>query len=126
MELLFESTQQFERDLEELSKKERATVIRRINLFATQYPNRQSSDYAKLEQPPFSFDLKGYDSSLYVLRVSPTLRLILAIDEDPIFEQIIFTLFRVVNREKCDRAYTSIAESLYQELRHQATEAARI
>jgi hypothetical protein len=126
MELLFESTQQFEQDVEELSEKEGATVIHRINRFATRYPNRQSFDYTKLQQPPFSFNLNGYDSSLYVLRVSPTLRLILAIDEDPIFDQVIFTLFRVVNRDNIERAYTSIAESLYQELRHQATEAARI
>ena len=63
--------------------------------------------------------MNGYESSLYVLRVSQKLRVILAVDEDPIFDQVIFTLYRVVKRDNLDKEYQGIAESLYQELLHQ-------
>jgi hypothetical protein len=47
---------------------------------------------------------------------------ILAIDEDPIFEQIILTLFRVFKHGDLEKVYKSIAESLYQEFQHQDRE----
>lgn len=60
---------------------------------------------------------EGLDSSLYVLRASPQIRVILTIEEDPLFDQKIVTLFRVVRHDDMDRAFNSIAESLYQHLR---------
>ncbi|MEH2320212.1 hypothetical protein [Nostoc sp.] len=42
----------------------------------------------------------------------------MAVYEDPIFGQVIFTLFRVVKHDDLDKAYKGVAESLYQELVH--------
>ncbi|AUB34373.1 hypothetical protein COO91_00193 [Nostoc flagelliforme CCNUN1] len=50
----------------------------------------------------------------------------MTVDEDPIFGQVIFTLFRVVKHDDLDKAYKSVAESLYQGLLHQNQETARI
>lgn len=61
-------------------------------------------------------DLNGYEPSLHTLKVSQELRMILAVDEDPIFGQVIFTLFRVVKHNDLDTAYKGVAEVLYQEL----------
>ena len=63
-------------------------------------------------------ELNGYESSLYVLKVLEKLSVILTIDEDPIFDQFIVTLFRAVKQDKLNRAYQSVAELLYQELTH--------
>ncbi|WP_170181382.1 hypothetical protein [Chlorobaculum thiosulfatiphilum] len=41
----------------------------------------------------------------------------MTIEEDPLFDQKIVTLFRVVKRDHMERAFNSIAESLYQQLR---------
>jgi len=49
-----------------------------------------------------------------------------AVDEDPIFGQIIFTLFRAVKHDDLDRAYQGVAESLYQDMIHHNLEAAQI
>ena len=72
--------------------------------------------YRKLRRLPLSSDLNGYESSLYTLRVSQKLRVVLAVDEDPIFGQAIFTLFRAIQHDELDRAYKAVAESLYQDL----------
>jgi hypothetical protein len=53
---------------------------------------------------------------LYTLKVLEKLSLILTVDEDPIFGQVVFTLFRVVKQNELNRAYQSVAKSLYQEL----------
>ena len=52
------------------------------------------------------------------LLIRKSLRVILAIDEDPIFGQVIFTLFRVVKCDDLAKTYQSIAKSLYQEISH--------
>jgi hypothetical protein len=63
---------------------------------------------------------------LYVLRVSQKIRVSLAIDEDPIFEQIIFTLFRAVSHAELGKAYQDVAASLYRDVLHDHQEAVKI
>ena len=79
-----------------------------------------------MHRPPLISAMNGYESSLYTLKVSSQLRLILSVDEDPIFVQVIFTLFRVVKHDDLDKAYKSVAQSLYQDLLHRDREMAAI
>lgn len=116
MDILIESTKGFEKDLSKLSGDERAAAIKKINDCASLFPTHKADVYRKLHRLPLPSALDGYESSLYALRVSQKLRAILAVDEDPIFGQVIFTLFRAVKHDDLDKAYKSIAECLYQEL----------
>ena len=126
MDILIESTKGFENDLTKLSEDERAAAIQTINDCASLFPTQKADLYRKLRHLPLPTNLNGYESSLYTLTVSPTLRVIWAVDEDPIFGQVIFTLFRVVKHDDLDRAYQSVAESLYQDMLHQKLATAQI
>jgi hypothetical protein len=127
VDILIESTRNFEQDLGRLNESERAITIKRINDYAGRFPSQKASAYRKLHQIPLSSDLNGYDPSLYTLRISKELRVILAVDEDPIFGQVIFTLFRVVKKHhNFEQAYQGVAESLYQDLIHRNHEAAQV
>ncbi len=57
-----------------------------------------------------------YDSSLYSLIINPKIRVILTIDDEPIFDRIIITLFRVVNSSEASEAYNSVVKSIYKDL----------
>ena len=126
MDILIESTKSFEKDLEKLSKDEKAVIVKKINDCASLFPTQKADVYRKLRRIPLPLlsGLNGYESSLYTLKVSQKLRVILTVDEDPIFGQVIFTLFRVVKHDDLDNAYQGIAESLYQEILHHEREAA--
>jgi mRNA-degrading endonuclease RelE of RelBE toxin-antitoxin system len=126
VEILIESTKSFERDLDKLSKDERTITVKKINDCASLFPNNKSDGYRKLRRIPLFSELNGYDSSLYTLKISQKLRAILAVDEDPIFGQVIFTLFRVVKHDDLGKAYQGVAESLYQEILHHEREVAQI
>ncbi|MEH2312621.1 MAG: hypothetical protein V7K35_14735 [Nostoc sp.] len=126
VDVLIESTRRFEKDLAKLSEDEKATVIQKINDCASLFPTQKADVYRKLRRLPLLSYLNGYESSLYTLRISQKLRVILAVDEDPIFGQVIFTLFRVVKHDDLDKAYKDVAESLYQELFHDNREIAQI
>ncbi|NJL41338.1 MAG: hypothetical protein HC879_18980 [Leptolyngbyaceae cyanobacterium SL_5_9] len=126
MDILIESTKNFEQDLHGLREIEKAAVISKINDCASHFSAQEAENCPDLHRPSRLLNLNGYESSLYILRVSQTLRVILAIDEDPIFGQNIFTLFRVVNLRELDQSYEAIAESLYQELPHFERKATQI
>jgi hypothetical protein len=118
VDVLIESTGHFEKDLAELNHDEKDLTIQKINDCARLFPTQKADVYRKLYRPPLLSELNGYESSLYTLRVSQKLRVILTVDEDPIFGQVIFTLFRVIRHHDLNKAYQNVAESLYQEILH--------
>ncbi|NES22737.1 MAG: hypothetical protein F6K41_28415 [Symploca sp. SIO3E6] len=126
MDVLIESTRSFEKDLGSLSEDEQTAAVNKINDCANLFATQKAEVYRQLCCLPLSSDLNGYESSLYTLKISQRLRVILAVDEDPIFGQVIFTLFRAVKHQDLDQAYQSVAESLYQELLHLNRETAQI
>lgn len=115
MDILIESTRGFEKDLDKLSKVDKEMTVKKINECASLFPSQKQAFYKNLSLIPLPSGLNEYDSSLYLLKVSHKLRAIWSVDEDPIFGQVIFTLFRVVKSDDLDKAIRSIAESLYQE-----------
>lgn len=123
MDILIESTRQFEKDMSNLTNKERLYVVNQINDYVNSFSEHKKVLYQKLRRIPLNIpNLDKYDSSLYTMRIGKDLRIIITIDEDPIFEQIIFTLFRVVKFKDLRKAYLGIAESLYQDLKRENKE----
>jgi hypothetical protein len=126
MDILIVSTRDFEKDLSQLSEDDRIISIQKVNDCVSLFPAQKSEVYRKLRYLRPALNLNGYESSLYVLKVSQKTRVILAIDEDPIFGQIIFTLFRAVSPAELDKAYRDVAASLYRDIRHYQSEAVKI
>ncbi|BAB72393.1 hypothetical protein ACN23B_02160 [Anabaena sp. FACHB-709] len=113
MEILIESTKEFEHDLNKFNNKEKFKIIKKLN----RYVELLSKNKKLLENQAFRLkDIKldaDYESSLYALIIDKDVRLIITIDDDPIFDVTVITLFRVVHTEDASKAYNSIAESLY-------------
>jgi hypothetical protein len=124
MEILIESTNDFEQDLYRFKNKEKFKIIKKLN----RYVEILSKNKKLLENQAFKLkEIKlsdDYDSSLYALIIDKDIRLILTIDDDPIFDTTVITLFRVVHTEDAAIAYAAIAESLYQDfsVKHQEIE----
>ena|SRR3989338_8357238 len=115
MKLVFEATDKFEKDLRRLDPKNRDRIINKINASCSLLQNQPSVFFRLVYRPLIPYLAKGLKSSMYVLRVDSDIRVILTVDEDPIFEQIIMTLLRVVRHNDLDKAFRGIAEALYQQ-----------
>jgi hypothetical protein len=126
MDILIESTHNFEKDLSSLTEGKKEIAIQEIERYAELFPTQKADVYRQLHQPSLSSFLDGYDSSLYTLKISEALNVILTVDEDPIFGQVIFTLFRAIQHDNLDKAYKSVAEALYQDFLHQDREIAKV
>jgi hypothetical protein len=115
MDILIESTKSFEQDLERFTNKEKFNIIKKMNRYFEILSIDKNLFYKNSEQLRNIKLNHNYDSSIYSLKVCPRLRVILTIDDDPIFDSTLITLFRVVNAENAVQAYNAVAETIYQD-----------
>jgi hypothetical protein len=103
------TTAGFRRDREELSPADQSPIQDSLKRAYALLKENRPKLFSELYQP-LPIHLKGgLSSSLYALRAGVDIRIILTVDEDPIFGQTLATLFRAVRQ----RAYRSIAQLLY-------------
>lgn len=116
MEIVVESTEKFEKDIANYTKKEKTNIVEKINHHISLLSNNHQAFYQNIHQIPLNLsNLPEDECSLYVMKINSGLRVIFTVDEDPIFEKKIVTLFRVVKKVNLEQTYSSIAESLYQD-----------
>lgn len=113
MNIRFESTKKFEKELNKFPDKERGRIVQKLNQY-TQLLESDVSAFYKHVYKPIKLKLVDDESSLYVLKIGQDIRIILTVDEDPIFEQTLVTLIRIVKNSKLEKVFKGIAESLYQ------------
>jgi mRNA-degrading endonuclease RelE of RelBE toxin-antitoxin system len=113
MEIVFESTKDFEKELARFSESERKIIVDHLNQYAQLFLTDKPALFRKLRRLSPVKLINDYESTLYSLKVSDSIRIILTIDEDTIFEQVIFTLFRVVNKSLASQAYNEVTQLIY-------------
>ena len=116
MELIFESTKKFEKDLASLPEQDIRRVVAALNQYGVVVRDNPTTPYPKAFQPHIPQLKDGLDATLYALRIGRDIRAILTVDDDPLFDQVIIRLLRVVRHEKLERAYKGLSEFLYQDL----------
>lgn len=113
MELKIKNTNAFIRKLKKLSESQQDRINQHVKKLTVSYQNGRTYFNNHIYQP-YQFSLKNnLDSSLYVSRVSQDLRLILSIDEDPLFENIEVNLFDIANKIEEETIFRKVGESIY-------------
>ncbi|TAE56793.1 MAG: hypothetical protein EAZ76_17695 [Nostocales cyanobacterium] len=115
MDILIESTKDFEKDLEQFTDTEKFKIIKEMNQNFELLSSEHNSFYEHSEQLRNIKLNDDYDSTIYCLKISNDKRVILTIDDDPIFACILITLFRLVNQENAQQSYNAVAEMIYQD-----------
>jgi mRNA-degrading endonuclease RelE of RelBE toxin-antitoxin system len=108
-----QTTPEFRHDLDRLSPDERERVHEALRRSYELLREDPRSFFARVGRPSPIHLKGGLHSSLYKLGAGRDIRLILAVDDDPIFGQTIVTLFRAVRRDQVERSYRSVARLLY-------------
>lgn len=114
MEVVFEVTDRFEKDLERFGSRDQKIIEKKINYYAHAFQENPDSIHVYAQKPHFPLILKsGLTASLYVLRININIRLIATFDADPVFDQVIITLLACIRHDEYERVYRSIAANLY-------------
>jgi hypothetical protein len=114
MNVLFQATKKFEKDLQDLPPSDAQLVISHLNRNCSLLKQNPAAFYQTVHKPLIVQLKEGMDSTLYSMRVGHDLGILLAVDDDPLFNQTIFTLLRLVRRKDLSKVFRGIAESLYQ------------
>jgi|GEM_PF-2724049 len=116
MRAIIESQDSFRQDIRTLSEKEQNRVMNCITELPESFQEDESAFYAsRLNRPKKIRVGDEYELSLYVLEVDNGINVLLTFDEDPIFEKLHITLYKMVQQNVTD-AYLSVAELLTKEL----------
>jgi hypothetical protein len=116
MDTQFNITHRFEKDLTHFSKENQQRITHSIHQYTPSFDTKQGDPTHHIYQP-YKIQLpEGLDSSLYVLRSTPQISVLLSIENDPLVARKLITLFRAVKQDELDRAFHSLAHSLYQHL----------
>jgi len=63
---------------------------------------------------PYLFNLKGgFESSLFLIKADQNNSIVASVDEDPIFDKISLTLFRLVDKNKAEQVYKEVGDEIY-------------
>lgn len=69
-----------------------------------------------IQELTFLKKVRGFDSSLYILRLDQNNRAILSIEDDPIFGRMDVIIYALTNPGEYKKEISSIMESLYQKM----------
>ncbi len=109
-------TEAFDRDIKSLSAEQQSKIKDQINLVSGSLLNGRTSFMEKSSMPHI-FNLKsGFDSSLYAVKLDDKKKMVVAVDDDPIFDKISLTMFRLVNDDDAEEAYKEVGEQLYKSI----------
>jgi hypothetical protein len=116
MELEFRITQSFDDDMKVLSAADQSKVKDDINFVSGSLLNGKAAFMQKASMP-YIFNLKGgLDSSLYLVRIDGDKRMIVTVDDDPIFDKVSVTLFRLIGDKDAEIVYKEVGEKLYKSI----------
>jgi mRNA-degrading endonuclease RelE of RelBE toxin-antitoxin system len=114
MNIIFETTEKFDKDLHKFNDVEQKMIAEHIDTYGQTLKNKKTGMGRGVFQPCEIKLINGYVSSLYALKVKQNIRVLMTIDVDTIFDQKIITLLRVVNNTNLLKAFNSTSKSLYQ------------
>ncbi len=105
----------FSRDEQKLSPPDRRKVDTAVERLAENaFHDRSRLHESSLRPRPIKL-ASGLTPSLFVARAGAKLRLLFAIDDDPLFDRSVLTLFRVVKADEVDRVFEQVANRLYRD-----------
>jgi len=115
MEVLFDVTDNFEKDLEDFSQVDQKVIEKKINFYAQVFRKNQFAIHIYSHKFLLPVNLPvGFTPSLYVLRINSDIRLIATFDNDPLYNQIIITLLGCVRHQNYEKSINKIFKSLYE------------
>ncbi len=113
MKLKIKNNSSFTRKFKKLPETEQNQINLHIKKLANSFQNGKTYFNNHISQP-YQFALKNnLDSSLYASKVSQDIRVILSIDEDPLFNNLEVNLFDIANKNEEETIFRRVGESIY-------------
>ena len=113
MDVQIDITKEFDKDLKKATKSDNQMISKKINYLIDLIRDNQKigRHLYRLHRIP---SMDNLDSSLYVYKINTTIRVIMTFEDDPLFDQKVIPLLRVVHHDKLENTFKGLQESIYQ------------
>lgn len=112
MDIIINSTRQFEKDLKRVPIKTRRQVLHRIN-----YLSKSARGKKDINLPTFKTSLiHGLHGLLYIFKIDRNYRAIISIDNDEILSRKTITLYMLVNPDNLKTSLTLVSKLIYRDI----------
>ncbi len=108
-----EETSSYKEDLQGLGSADRAQLRKRLSFLLALFESDRRAFFAHASRPVAPSLAGGLTSTLYILRATPMIRVLLAYDLDPLFETLTFTLLRVLSHDLLEKDFLKAAETFH-------------
>jgi hypothetical protein len=112
--VIIETTESFIQDLNNFPVAEQEKVNNKLQTITSLVEEENLDEIVQLFKKIQGIKMNNYSSSLYQLKVSSNLRILLFFEEDPLFDRKIITLLHVFYRQDMEKAIANFAKSFYQ------------
>jgi hypothetical protein len=112
--VIIETTESFIQDLNNFPVAEQEKVNNKLQTITSLVEKENLDEIVQLFKKIQGIKMNNYSSSLYQLKVSSNLRILLFFEEDPLFDRKIITLLHVFYRQDMEKAIANFAKSFYQ------------
>jgi mRNA-degrading endonuclease YafQ of YafQ-DinJ toxin-antitoxin module len=113
MQLKFQITKAFERDLKRFTTQDQERIAHRIQLLGDTFRSDRSLFLSYVSRPMSIRLGHGLESSLWQAKVTPDIRLVLTAEDDPLFDEVTITLLGVFRKQHLIGEFEKIARRLY-------------
>jgi tmRNA-binding protein len=112
--VVIETTESFLGDLKNFPLAEQEKVNKKLQAIASLIEEENLEKLIQLFNKVQGIKLANYSSSLYQLKVSSNIEILLFFEEDPLFDRKIITLLHVFYRQDNEKAIANFVKSFYQ------------
>ena len=114
MELIYESTAGFEEDMARLDASERKGVVAAVNERGLLFHSKKRRAFYKGLTQPVKIRLRhDWENGYYLMPVGENLRVMIAAEDDPIFDRTLVTLMRVVPTDDATAVFKDMSQRYY-------------
>jgi hypothetical protein len=113
MKFELDTTAEYQRDLEKLAQRERSDIKRKLAALIQTFKRDRRAFFAHCYRPARPHLPGNLTSTVWVLRLTPTIQVLFAYDEDPLFDTLKFSLLRIFNHDLRNGDFLEAAAQFY-------------
>ena len=113
MDIQVEITEVFDKSYKKIPLHKRKLIGDKINQLVVNLQNGNKRSWIRPRDLVFPENIKKSQSTLYIFRATPEYRVVVSLDDDPLFNQKVLTLFDITKHDSIAMCFMAVTNKLY-------------
>ena len=113
MDIQVDITEEFDKSYKKIPQPKRKLIGDKINQLVDNLRNGNKRSLMRPRGIEFPANIKKSQSTLYIFRATPEYRAVVSLDDDPMFNQKVLTLYDITRHDSITVCFMAVATKLY-------------